>query len=319
MITCPRCLRDFPEVVGVADQACPHCAHEFALPASSALPAPVAHVDPVAAIQAAVAVSRRLYPRFLLLWLPALLLELAVAFADPLYRSARGLPEGALTTGETLELLGLQVPLLLVTYVVRLALWTFLAALTMDALLGRARATRWRALLVPSVALAVVLVLLYAVGGLLVIVGFFVFLHWFLYAPAMLAEGAGGVGAALEASRAFARERRTYGFTALVVLLGMLAFGASYLLERAPGVWGLVMPALFSWSVGPVVPMLAASFVAVSRRVTPDLAPAAPAPASPAASATTACPKCATLIPYTSTGSAVDVVCPSCGHAGRVL
>jgi hypothetical protein len=271
--------------------------------------------DPVGAIQVAFTLARREYIWFLLLWIPAFLLELAAGFADPLYRQARGLPAGTLTTGETLETLGVQVPLLFLAYTVRFALWAFIALRTLDAVLGGERTTRWRTLVIPSLALGGILVLTYTAGALLVFVGFFVFLHWFLYAPAMLANGAKGVGAALEASRAFARERRTFGFTALVVLLGMIAFVASYLLEKQAGPGGIILPGLFAWLVAPIVPMLAASFVAISQKEPPVVLTGA----TPEPRAATTCPRCATLIPYASAEEAVEVVCPSCGYAGSVL
>src|SRR5207245_1488855 len=60
-------------------------------------------------------------------------------------------------------------------------------------------------------------------GALLLLVTFFVFLHWFAYAPAALVE-TGSVPRAFEASRDFARERRTYGFTAPIVLVWTALF-----------------------------------------------------------------------------------------------
>ncbi|HVM45700.1 MAG TPA: hypothetical protein VM582_07165, partial [Candidatus Thermoplasmatota archaeon] len=230
MMECARCGRLFPEVVGAPTQVCPHCEHEMATPAPAAdarAPASGAHVDPVGAIQLAARVARTDYWRLLLLWLPALALELLAAVAVAAYSSASGLPDPArMSTGQQMQYLGVALPLLILFFTARLATWTFASARILDVALGGRRLASARRLLAPALAGGLVLTLAYMVGAVFV-VGFFVLLHWFLYVPAYLAQGL-RVGAAFDRSRRFARERRTHGFSALASILLVGVYGAYY-------------------------------------------------------------------------------------------
>ncbi|HUR68941.1 MAG TPA: zinc ribbon domain-containing protein [Candidatus Thermoplasmatota archaeon] len=314
MRTCPSCGREYPEVAGAPTQVCPHCGFELAAaPAGAAV---VVGTDPVGAIRHAWRLARGHYLSFLVLWLPALALELAGDTLTDAYSRARGFTE-PMTTGEQMQLLGVALPLFLLLSIVQLALWTFVAARVLALTPMPAPRVSWRALLPAALLGGLVLTLTYTAGLLLLLVGFFVFLHWFLYVPAEIARGARGVGAAFEASRRFARERRTHGFTALVVLVGALAFVPYVALDGLPGWQGNALSALWAWLTGPVVPLLAASYVAIAQKGDPTTQRSV----VPATRATTTCPRCATLIPYTpgASGGAVDVTCPSCGYAGRVL
>lgn len=282
-------------------------------------PAHATPADPVGAIQLAWRIARSDYGLLLLLWLPALALQLAVGFAIVGYERAQGFAAdpALMTTGEQMEWLGVVLPLSLLLLTTRVALWTFVGARVLDRVLGGKRLAGWQKLVGPAFAVGFVLVLTYLAGALLLLVGLFVFVHWFLYAPAFVAQGARGVGAALEASRRFARERRTQGFTALALLLGALVYGAWSLLGLLPGALGIVAPAIVAWLFGPVVPLLAASYVALALRSPKK--PAQPDAVAAVERATTTCPKCARLIPYTPSAEGARIVCPNCGHEGRVF
>lgn len=311
MMECPSCLRLFPEVIGAPTQVCPHCQHEMATPGAPAA-APVRALpppDPVGAIQHAWGVARRDYPRLLLLWGPAVALELLAGWLLGVYEGAANLPEDVLlmTTGQRMQWLGVALPLFVLLIAARLALWTGIAARVLG--VGRLGPRAWA----PAFAAGLVLTVTYSAGVLLLLVGFFVFLHWFLYVPAMLARNPSSVSAAFEASRRFARERRTQGFTALILLVGSALLLATFLAGALGGMLGLLAGAAVGWLVGPILPLLAASYVAVATDAPTDAEPPR------IARVTTSCPKCATLIPYEPSGSPIQVVCPNCGHSGRVL
>lgn len=320
MIECPRCGRLFPEVVGAPSQACPHCEHEFE--ASAALPRArsASPVDAFGALAQAAGLGVRDYPRLLLVFLPAFLVELVVGFAIEAYAAAAGLAEDveSLTTGQQMQLLGVALPLLILLYTVRLALWTFVAARVLDVSLGGRRLAAWKGLLGPAILMGFVLTLAFLAGALLLVVGFLVFLHWFAYAPAQLAAGAPTVGAAFDRSRRFAQEQRTYGFTALLVLVGLAVLVPYFMTDALGGTLGIVVPALVNWIGGPLVPLLAASFVALAKQGAPA-AQAFPPAGAPARAASAKCPRCATLIPYEPAGAPVEVRCPSCGYRGKLL
>lgn len=315
MIECPACGRLYPDVVGAPSQVCPHCGHEVESTAPARAAPPLPRADPVGAVALAWRVARKSYLGLVLLWAPAFLVELAVAFGVEAYaRSVGLLVDGTMTTGQQMQYLGVALPLYVLVFTVRLAAWTLVGARALDVALGGARLARWRALVAPSLAMGFVLTLAYAAGWLMLVVGFLVFFHWFLYAPAMLADGASGLGAAFDRSRRFARERRTMGFTALALVVGLALAVPYFLVGDLAEPWGLVAQPAWAWLVGPILPLLAASFVAVARD-----APAPGARAGLAPRATTTCPQCRTLIPYTPSTGPVDVTCPSCGRAGRVL
>lgn len=313
MIECPDCGRVYPDVAGAPTQVCPHCGREVESPAAAQPAPPLPRADPVGAMALAWRVARSDYLRLLLLWAPAFLVEVVVAFSVAAYARSAGL-DGAMTTGQQMQYLGVSLPLYVVVFTVRLAAWTFVAARALDVALGGARLARWRALVAPALATGFVLTLAYAAGWLMLVVGFLVFVHWFLYAPAQLADGAEGLGAAFDRSRRFARERRTMGFTALALVVGFALAVPYFALGTLPEPWGLVAPPGWAWLVGPLLPLLAACFVAVAR----DAPAQAASPEAPAR-ATTTCPQCGTLIAYTPSGNPVDVTCPSCGRSGRVL
>jgi len=320
MIECERCGRLYPEVVGAPSQVCPHCEHETgaAAPRREAEPRAIP-ADPVGAITLAARVGAREYPRLLLLWLPALLVELAAGAIILAYSDALGIPDdGTSTTGQDMQLLGVAMPLLLLFFSARLATWSFVAARVFAFAAPDAPRVAWRRLLPQALLGGFVLTLAYMAGALLLLIGWFVVLHWFAYVPAFVARG-GRVTSAFDESRRFAREHATFGFTALLALVLIGVYGGWYALSLALDGWlAELAPALVLWLTGPLVPLLAASYVALASTEEKE----APAPRSGAAEvvrASTKCPQCATLIPYTPTGAPVDVVCPSCGRAGRVL
>ena len=319
---CEGCGRLFPEVVGAPTQVCPHCEREMATPtlAPSSARGPIP-VDPVGAITLAAQTSSREYPRLLLIWLPALLFELAAGVAILAYESALGLPtDGSATTGETMQLLGVATPLLFLFFTIRLATWSFVSKRVLEVVLGRSGPLSWAKLLGPALVSGFVLTLAYMAGALMLLLGYFIVLHWFAFVPTFVARGA-RLSTAFDESRRFAREHSTFGFTALVAMLLVGIYVGWYSFSVVLDGWmAEVLPALLLWMTGPLVPLLAASYVALALK-------GSAAPEKPAATVTsivrttTKCPHCATLIPYTPklTGGATDVVCPSCGRAGRVL
>lgn len=323
MIECAHCGRLFPEVVGAPTQACPHCGHEFVPSAKGAASSPspasaTAPVDAFGALAFAARTGRRVYPKLLLVFLPALAIELVVGFATDAYAAAAGIPADveSLTTGQQMQLLGVALPLLIALYTVRFALWAFVARVVL-AEVG-VGGPAWRKLLPAAALMGFVLTLTFIAGLFLVLVGFLVFLHWFAYAPAQLSAGAPGVGAAFDRSRRFAQRHRTYGYTALMVLVGLAVLIPYFLTDALGGAAGVIVPAIINWVGGPLVPLLAASYVALARGPKPE-PKSPPEPSSPSVRSSTKCPQCATLIPYTSSGAPVDVTCPACGYTGKVL
>lgn len=330
MLRCPECGRELPEVIGASSQQCPHCGHEWSPQDSASRRA--AAPDPVGAAAAAFRFARRHYFAAMVLWIPAVVVDVAATVGVGSYEQAHGLTDVArLTDAQRLDWLGVAAPLLLVTVVLKLGLFAAIGGLVLDRE-GPLRASSALAAVVRRpwrlVALGLVLTLAYLVGVLLALVGFLVLFHWFQYAPVALADRGKGLGDAFDASRRFARERRAFGFTALVLFVVLAAFVVDQLLELGVsgalhgfGLGNLWTDALVGavalWIVTPIVAILPASYWAVAAHAPPVEAPAS-APA-PSAFRTTKCPQCGTLIPYTATGEPVDVECPSCGRKGRVL
>jgi hypothetical protein len=298
-------------------------------------------VDPVSALAAGWRAFTRRYPAMLAAWAPVVAVQVAAGLLLVAYASAIGFPlaefdAGASTAdvGRMMQFLGLGLPLLFASSVATLAGWGLVARIVQrDVDPEAARApVPWGMLLGLGAALALV----YAAGILLLLVGFLVFLHWFLYAPAALVDRRRGVGDALEESRRFAKARRTYGFTALVALLYVGIFVVAALLNAlllagadaagAPRELAeTVTSPLSTWLLAPLLPALPAAYWALAQRA-PGAGEAEPAPEDAGAAApgaarfrTTKCPQCGTLVPYTATGQPVDVTCPVCGRAGRVL
>lgn len=312
MIECAACRRLFPEVMGAPTQRCPHCQHEQASVAAetSSATAPVARADPVAALSGAWAHARRRYHVLLALWLPALAVDLAAVYVLAFYERSAGLEGARLTTGQAMQYLGVALPLYLGVFTVKLASWSLVAAEPAGAL--RATLRRWPLLLL----MGFMLLLTYLAGFALVLVGFLVFFHWFLYVPAIVADGEASPARAFERSRAFAREHKTAGFTALVLLLGLLVLVLAGLLTLALGGVGIAEVAgpVASWLVSPFLALLPATYWRIAKDARPV---AAPAPLE--RTGRTRCPKCATLIRHDARAGPIDVTCPSCGYSGRVL
>lgn len=312
MIACAACRRLFPEVAGAPSQQCPHCGHDQASTAEPVAAPAAPAADPVAAVAAAWAHARRRYHVLLALWLPALVLEVAAAYLLAAYEQSAGLgASGRYTTGEAMQYLGLALPLYLGVYTVKLASWSVVAAEAGGTL--RATIGRWPLLLVAGF----VLVLTYLAGFALLLVGFLVFFHWFLFVPAALADGERSLAGAFERSRAFSREHRTAGFTALVLLLGVALVAVAGVLTFAMGAVGLEALAgpLASWLASPFLALLPAAYWRIGKTARA----AAPAATAPSRAGRTRCPRCATLVPYEPREGPVDVACPTCGYAGRVL
>lgn len=324
MPACASCGQPLPD--GPASQTCPHCGH---------VPPSLANefkADPAGAAALSLRVLKLRYPRLLMLWIPAVVLDLAGSLALAAYQSGAGFPEdlASMTQGQQLQFLGFALPIAAIVFGVRLALWGIVAALVLDTVDGKDEAVPAAMKRAPLfLGVGFLLMLAYSAGLVLLIVPFLVFFHWFMFAPAALASGAKGVGDAFEASRRFARERRTFGFTALVlfawfsVFLVYLIVGSSVIgaLDAgglgSPYVQAIVSP-LVSWLVAPVLPLFPAAYWALVAR-NPAMAP--PNPEAPATERfrTTKCPDCGTLVPYTATGEPVDVQCPVCGRQGRVV
>ena len=334
MERCERCGRDFPAVLGADTQVCPHCGHEGGARAVASAPAGEApRADPAGAAAHAFRLFAARWPAFLAAWAPAALVGALAYAAVEAYAASAGLPADpfAMTTGERMRWLGIALPLLLVAQVVNLASWCLVAARAMDAERPGAEALR-AALRRPGalLALGALLTTAYLVGLMLLVVPFLVFFHWFLHAPAALAQEPGrGVGGALEASRRFARERRTMGFTALVLFVGLGVFVAGVVLHSlaaaALAAAGLDHPLaiaalgpLAAWPLAPLLPLLPASFWLLAARA-PEAAPVRAGAPAAERFRTTKCPGCGTLVPYTATGQPVEVACPVCGRSGRVL
>lgn len=331
MLTCPRCGRDFPQVEGARTQVCPHCGHEGDSPAATHA-APSVRADPAGATAHGFRFFRRHYGRLLLLWTPTVLVDILGTIALAAYAASAGIPEDPLqmTTSDRMRYLGVALPLFLAMYTVQLALWAHVGAFVLrESGAAPAEAPSPRRLLPASLALGLVLTLAYLAGFMLLIVPFLVFFHWFLYAPVALAEKPRRISQAFDASRAFARERRTLGFTALVLLVWLGAALASVALAalllaaaEAAGVSAVLLLAaigpLAAWPFMPLVAVLPASYWALAGRE-PEAAPVRPDAPAAERFRTTKCPACGTLIPYTATGQPVDVACPVCGRAGRVL
>lgn len=324
-----------PEVLGADTQECPHCGAEVAS-STSAVPEPRTMVDAAAGAAAALRVARTSYLAALLLWIPALVVDVAASLGISYYQSSHGIPPdvAAIDDAQRLELLGVGVPLLALTFLLKLALFAPTAGLVLDRMgvtrEGSALASAARRVLA-ILALGAILLLLYVVGTLLALVGLIVLYHWFQFAPAAFADRRGGVTDALGASRRFAQERRAYGFTALsffalfaAIVLDLVLNAGGNMLMRAllPQDWSdAIVGSVALWLVTPFLAILPAAYWGLATRApAPPAAPDAEAPApAPRALATTKCPQCATLIPYTPTGAPVDVTCPVCGRKGKVL
>lgn len=335
MRACPNCARAYPEVVGADEQRCPYCGHETRTPpADDAAASEAPFADPVGALVHASRFVARHYPRLLLLWLPVLVADVLAALALVAYQARTGLVDVAdLSPDEALSLLGVALPLYFVDFAVTFAAWGLVAAHVLDpeGRAGGARAAFWKR--VPgALAVGALMTLALLAGFVMLVIPFLVFLHLFLFAPAAHADGA-RVGEAFDHSRRFAKERATYGFTALVVLVGAILLGATYLLAGAlhgalegAGVGSPYVQAVFevlpAWLLSPLLPVLPASYWRLAQLAETDASAQAGAPAATTAAdrqRTTKCPRCGTLIQYAATGKPVEVKCPSCGASGRVL
>jgi hypothetical protein len=319
-------------VAGADAQRCPFCGEEavdltLAPQEDESLPL----ADPVGALAHAARVVRRRYLRILLLWVPVVLLDAAVALSVVAYQAANPGTEdlGALTTDQALSLLGVIAPLYFLDFVVTFAAWSWIARLVLGPSGASTDRGVKRAYPAASLAVGALLTLALLAGLVLLLVPALVLFHMFLFAPAALAGGT-GVGGAFEASRRFSRERQTLGFTALMVILAALLLGATFALAAlfrtgldAAGVASPVAHALVEvlpgWLLWPLLAILPASYWALAQAAGRDDASRAQAQGPARGARSTKCPRCGTLIPYTPTGGAVDVTCPACGTSGRVL
>lgn len=314
MRPCPRCGRTFAEVLGAPEQACPYCGHAF--PTIAPLGRVVGpRVDPVAALALAGRTLRARYPMLLLLWIPAVVVSFGVSWLVTL--AIQGDPT-LMTVPDRMRALGIVTPALFASLGLEFALWALVAASSF----GDVRTTVAR--VGALVGLGFLLTFTFFAGALLLVVPFFVFFHWFQHAPAALAEGR-SVTAAFEASRAFAKERRTYGWTVLVLLAWAATIAASYALGAplARGLEAAGMPpaaaealgsALAAWPFAPLVPLLPAAYWRLASGAPTGDAPAAVTGAP--ARESVKCPRCGALLPYTPTS---EVACPHCSFRGRAL
>lgn len=336
MRTCPKCARVYPEVAGADLQKCPFCGHETfdPLPPAEARPAAQPIADPIGALAHAAAFARRRYPRLLAAWIPVVVLDLAVSLSLVAYQAATPGTEDLahLTTDQALALLGVLAPLYFLDFIVTFAAWSWVARIVLrdGGASPQASASPRGPAIAPALAVGALLSLALVAGLVLAIIPALILFHMFLFAPAALASGA-GVGGSFDASRRFARERQTVGFTALMVLLAALflavAYGLGGLLRTGLAaadigspIVGAVADVLPGWLLWPLLPLLPASYWRLAR-ASPQGVPAQAPHARPAPGTrrVTKCPTCGTLIPYQPTGAPVDVACPECGTAGRVV
>lgn len=342
MRTCERCNRGYAEVLGASEQRCPHCGQAHTEPAASfAAPEPV---DPVSAAKTAFRLFGRHWGKLMLLWLPVVLVTLLVQLGVTAYDEQQGISPDLAATNltQSLRYLGVALPAALVASTVDLGMWVVIAAFVLEREGVAAEGTLRRVMRSPGVILGmgVLLTLSFFVGIVLIILPFFFFLHRFAFAPAALAQG-GRVPEAFGASSAFARSRKSYGFTALMVLVWIALFLVETLLsapEQAlfrligvPKAYAeAIAPVFASWPLAPLLPLLPASYWAIAAAAAAAGAPAGAITTTTPTSTTTPgraaerfrttkCPQCATLVPYTATGEPVDITCPVCGRKGRVL
>lgn len=332
VLRCPACGRDVPEVLGAESQECPHCGEAILAARQES-----ARVDATAGAVAALRVARKAYGAALLLWVPALVVDVAASMGISYYQASHGIPEdlAGITDAQRLAFVGVGAPILLATLLLKLMLFAPTAGLVIDRMdprreAGSALAFAARAVF-GTLTLALILLVLYLGGVVLALVGLVVFYHWFQFAPAAFADRAKGVGDALSASRRFAQERRAFGFTALSFFALLLAIILDLVINAAgTRVLDLVLPASWSdaivgslalWLVTPFLAILPAAYWTLATRAKPTDVSAPIEPDAPASARfrTTKCPQCGALIPYTATGAPVDVACPVCGRAGKVL
>lgn len=334
MRKCGRCGRDFPEVRGADEQTCPHCGAVTLTPQRAAQAPRVGRVaDPVSALSLAFRIWVKHPFALLLLWIPAVLVNVAASLTLAAYAQANGFPTDpfAMTDAQRLEYLGVALPGAVAVFVIELALWgvvsAFVASTEGDANALKKVGSRVLPLVIGGLLLTVAL----GAGLVLLVVPFFVFLHWFMFVPAALAEGK-SVPEAFAASRQFARERMTFGFTALVVLVWVGIFVIDSVISALfGGVFGAfgaeggyanaISGALGMWALAPFLPLLPAAYWALAKQAPVEgvAAPIAPDARPSERFRTTKCPQCGTLVPYSATGQPVDVVCPVCGRAGKVV
>ncbi|MFA5862846.1 MAG: hypothetical protein WDA16_14230 [Candidatus Thermoplasmatota archaeon] len=337
MRTCEQCGRSFAEVLGAPEQTCPQCGHAHnEAHGSFAAPEPV---DPVSAARTALRLFGKHWGALMVLWLPVVLVTLCAQALVTAYDEAQGItPDlGAMSVAQSLQYLGVALPAALVATMVELGMWVVIAAFVLEREGVASPGSLRRVMRSPTkvLGLGMLLTLSFFVGLVLLVVPFFFFLHRFAYAPAAAADG-NTVQGALAASSAFAKERRTLGFTALIVLvwivlviIGLVLSAPEQALFKLVGVpeayAEAFAPVIASWPLAPFLPLLPASYWAIARKQ-PAAAAAVPAPAGavvPTSAAerfrTTKCPQCETLVPYTATGGPVDITCPVCGRQGRVL
>lgn len=313
-------------------------------------------VDPTSAAKTGFSAYSKRFPAMLGAWGIAAVVSLVGALLLRAYMAGQGIDAAfleswnagdplPLTFEQQMAVLGVGLPLFFASAVASLVAWGLVARVVSRHVAPEKELppVPWG----PLVLLGSALVLLYAVGMLLFVVPFLVFFHWFLFAPAVLATRGGSVGEAFEASRRFAKERRTMGFTALVlfVWLGLvimggiasLAFGGILGALGVPPSWAAdIASPLGSWLFMPLMAAMPAAFWILGQRrgaASPGAAPAygearaTPVEVTPEQAArsaterfrTTKCPQCGTLVPYTATGQPVDVTCPVCNRSGRVL
>ncbi|MHB8604311.1 MAG: MJ0042-type zinc finger domain-containing protein [Thermoplasmatota archaeon] len=348
-----------PEAHGAPSQRCPHCQTVFVPGAASAPPTVASAALPewpkgIRALDATGALSLGLrlfwrdWPRSLVLWTPVLAVSLAANLGGVAWARANALPANISTAdpGLLFRFLGFAIPVFLLSAIVNLAWWAPQASLVRARLAGAtptlAGALQTLAARLSTVgALAAVLTLLYVAGAIALVVPALVFLYWYLFAPAAALEADATLPKALAASRAFAREKKTLGFTLVVLVAVALAYLVTRLLTAGAGAlaeatrpgsydWGTAAgDSIGTWLFAPLAPTLAAAFYfGVKLGVPPVRAVPAPEATFPTAAAPgagaielTKCPHCATVFPYKPSavaGDAVRVECPTCGKAGLI-
>lgn len=243
MFPCPRCGRDVPEVLGAAEQKCPHCGVVIgpARPRTGALLA--------GGLRDLVARAPRWWGLFLG---PALAVDaatVAFALASPeLGTFLTGCGASPARPGPAFyaSVLGLVVAQLAAYFVG----WALVASEHAGARRDRAW---WARVAAGSALLAVV----FTLGLLLAALPALVLFLLFLLAPAALGAGAGPL-AALDGAREASRRRPT-GFAVACLLVALAAEGLLLAVSCVGGFWtSLALQGLVWWLLAPVVPVLTA-------------------------------------------------------------
>ncbi len=161
-------------------------------------------------------------------------------------------------------------------------------------------------------------------GGLvLLVIPLFIFLHWFLFAPAIAAIEGTSVSDALGDSRAFAQGNRTvaYMFIVLGFVLGLnlVAGAVTNVISNVDVAIGLAVGSAIHDFLNPIVGAVAAGLYVLHKEQQAQAArPRSATIARPMGAQTTRCPACGTDVLFHYKGEPVAISCPTCGKSATV-